>query len=188
MPRASLAAGMSLIAAKTNPVARIATANCRSDGTCGRRRRTRMVSFAATSASRKRAMPVISDNFPVSVPGAAAFHQWSLRMRTMSATSGKARSSPSPGVVAARGFAAVRTSGACQRSDDPAIGRTSAGRIEEGWWRARRDSNPRPLGPQPNALSTELRAHAVPAECGGEGGIRTLDAGYPTWRFSKPLH
>src|SRR6266576_3341140 len=28
-------------------------------------------------------------------------------------------------------------------------------------WRARRDSNPRPLGPQPNALSTELRAHAV---------------------------
>src|SRR5436190_10051646 len=25
-------------------------------------------------------------------------------------------------------------------------------------WRARRDSNPRPLGPQPNALSTELRA------------------------------
>ena len=23
---------------------------------------------------------------------------------------------------------------------------------------------------------------------GGEGGIRTLDAGYPTWRFSKPLH
>ena len=28
-------------------------------------------------------------------------------------------------------------------------------------WRARRDSNSRPLGPQPNALSTELRAHAV---------------------------
>jgi hypothetical protein len=26
------------------------------------------------------------------------------------------------------------------------------------------------------------------AEPGGEGGIRTLDAGYPTWRFSKPLH
>ena len=26
-------------------------------------------------------------------------------------------------------------------------------------WRARRDSNPRPLGPQPNALSAELRAH-----------------------------
>ena len=23
---------------------------------------------------------------------------------------------------------------------------------------------------------------------GGEGGIRTLEAGYPTWRFSKPLH
>ncbi len=30
-----------------------------------------------------------------------------------------------------------------------------------GRWRARRDSNSRPLGPQPNALSTELRAHAV---------------------------
>ena len=28
-----------------------------------------------------------------------------------------------------------------------------------GAWRARRDSNSRPLGPQPNALSTELRAH-----------------------------
>src|SRR4029079_9390 len=27
-------------------------------------------------------------------------------------------------------------------------------------WRARRDSNSRPLGPQPNALSTELRARA----------------------------
>ena len=24
--------------------------------------------------------------------------------------------------------------------------------------------------------------------CGGEGGIRTLGAGYPTRRFSKPLH
>src|SRR5262245_13483561 len=30
-----------------------------------------------------------------------------------------------------------------------------------GTWRARRDSNSRPLGPQPNALSTELRAHAT---------------------------
>ena len=28
----------------------------------------------------------------------------------------------------------------------------------------------------------------LPAETGGEGGIRTLEAGYPTWRFSKPLH
>jgi hypothetical protein len=26
------------------------------------------------------------------------------------------------------------------------------------------------------------------AKGGGEGGIRTLEAGYPTWRFSKPLH
>jgi hypothetical protein len=51
------------------------------------------------------------------------------------------------------------------------------------WWRARRDSNSRPSGPQPDALSTELRAHA-----GGEGGIRTLGAGYPTQRFSKPPH
>src|SRR4051794_25626956 len=61
-------------------------------------------------------------------------------------------------------------------------------------WRARRDSNPRPSGPQPDALSTELRAQCVPplratratlrraidARIGGEGGIRTLDAGYPT--------
>ena len=47
-------------------------------------------------------------------------------------------------------------------------------------WRARRDSNPRPLGPQPNALSTELRAHAMLRMAGGEGGIRTLGAGYPT--------
>ena len=31
-------------------------------------------------------------------------------------------------------------------------------------WRARRDSNSRPLGPQPNALSTELRAHAMPLQ------------------------
>ena len=53
-----------------------------------------------------------------------------------------------------------------------------------GCWRARRDSNPRPPAPQAGALSTELRAQ----RCGGEGGIRTLGAGYPTRRFSKPLH
>ena len=54
-------------------------------------------------------------------------------------------------------------------------------------WRARRDSNSRPLGPQPNALSTELRA---PDSAGRwrRGRDRTLEAGYPTWRFSKPLH
>ena len=28
------------------------------------------------------------------------------------------------------------------------------------FWRARRDSNPRPLAPQASALSTELRAHS----------------------------
>ena len=33
-----------------------------------------------------------------------------------------------------------------------------------GRWRARRDSNSRPSGPQPDALSTELRAHAMRAE------------------------
>ena len=38
-------------------------------------------------------------------------------------------------------------------------------------WRARRDSNSRPLGPQPNALSTELRAHAMLRMAGGEGGF-----------------
>ncbi len=57
-----------------------------------------------------------------------------------------------------------------------------------GKWRARRDSNPRPSGPQPDALSAELRAHAMPLRSGGEGGIRTLGAGYPTQRFSKPPH
>ena len=66
---------------------------------------------------------------------------------------------------------------------------TSDGKEE---WRARRDSNPRPSGPQPDALSAELRAHAMPSvsvrETGGEGGIRTLGAGYPTQRFSKPSH
>ena len=35
----------------------------------------------------------------------------------------------------------------------------SVGHVRVGNWRARRDSNSRPLGPQPNALSTELRAH-----------------------------
>jgi hypothetical protein len=45
------------------------------------------------------------------------------------------------------------------------------------WWRARRDSNPRPSGPQPDALSAELRALG---SAGGGGGIRTLEAGYPT--------
>jgi hypothetical protein len=79
--------------------------------------------------------------------------------------------------------------------DDVAVSVTTLGRSPRGLsgrflreiWRARRDSNPRPLGPQPNALSTELRAHDA-VRAGGEGGIRTLDAGYPTWRFSKPLH
>ena len=56
-------------------------------------------------------------------------------------------------------------------------------------WRARRDSNPRPSGPQPDALSAELRAHAIRSDwTGGEGGIRTPGAGYPTQRFSKPPH
>ena len=37
--------------------------------------------------------------------------------------------------------------------------------LDPGCWRARRDSNSRPSGPQPDALSTELRAHA----CGRAG-------------------
>ena len=36
-------------------------------------------------------------------------------------------------------------------------------------WYAREDSNLRPLGPQPNALSSELRAHTT--EHGAEGEI-----------------
>src|SRR5664280_1481605 len=61
----------------------------------------------------------------------------------------------------------------------------SRGRFTFISWCARRDSNPRPPGPQPGALSTELRARAaVPSrKTGGEGGIRHLEAGYPTWRF-----
>ena len=39
-------------------------------------------------------------------------------------------------------------------------------------WRARRDSNPRPSGPQPDALSAELRAHAIgPAELAEREGF-----------------
>jgi hypothetical protein len=62
-----------------------------------------------------------------------------------------------------------------------------------GEWRAREDSNLRPSGPQPDALSTELRAPVEPIPCGpdrsgGEGGIRTLGRGNPLQRFSKPPH
>ena len=83
---------------------------------------------------------------------------------------------------------------AARRAAAPAgrLNGSSAGARVDRWrgkgWRARRDSNPRPSGPQPDALSAELRAHAMPRESGGEGGIRTLEAGYPTRRFSKPLH
>ena len=51
-------------------------------------------------------------------------------------------------------------------------------------WRAREDSNLRPLGPQPNALSTELRAHTM-AE---REGFEPSEEVYPLQRFSKPPH
>src|SRR4029453_5289860 len=38
-------------------------------------------------------------------------------------------------------------------------GGSSRGDAVDVRWRARRDSNPRPSGPQPDALSAELRAH-----------------------------
>ncbi len=49
-------------------------------------------------------------------------------------------------------------------------------------WYAWQDSNLRPLGPQPNALSPELQAHiglggTVVSVRGGKGGIRTLGRG-----------
>src|SRR6188472_3834166 len=55
-------------------------------------------------------------------------------------------------------------------------------------WRAREDSNLRPLGPQPNALSTELRA-PVSTTCGSVAereGFEPSEEVYPLQRFSKP--
>jgi hypothetical protein len=49
-------------------------------------------------------------------------------------------------------------SGTLNHSDTPPHARCRAEALHTYWY-ARRDSNPRPLGPQPNALSTELRAH-----------------------------
>src|SRR5438445_7127538 len=46
--------------------------------------------------------------------------------------------------------------GLAENRNDPET--RSRGRFTFQRWRARRDSNPRPSGPQPDALSTELRA------------------------------
>ena len=58
-------------------------------------------------------------------------------------------------------------------------------------WRARRDSNPRPLGPQPNALSTELRAHAMPGGLaereGFEPSMQVTPHGGLANRCTRPL-
>src|SRR5690349_11436365 len=54
--------------------------------------------------------------------------------------------------------AAAVTRSAC--GHDTVAGHGNHG-TELGSWRARRDSNPRPSGPQPDALSTELRAHPM---------------------------
>ena len=53
-------------------------------------------------------------------------------------------------------------------------------------WRARRDSNPLDL--QVRNLTLYPLSYGRAAGSGGEGGIRTLGAGYPTQRFSKPPH
>ncbi len=78
---------------------------------------------------------------------------------------------------------------AADRCADRGAVQRSAGSGDVDVWRARRDSNSRPPAPQAGALSTELRAPRIAEEprerSGGEGGIRTLDAGYPTWRFSN---
>jgi hypothetical protein len=47
------------------------------------------------------------------------------------------------------------------------------------------------LSPEPDARSPRRKAElreAIAPRFGGEGGIRTLGAGYPTQRFSKPSH
>ncbi len=60
-------------------------------------------------------------------------------------------------------------------------------------WCPRQDSNLRPLGPQPSALSSELRGHLLTQshfaaymwENGGEGGIRTLGRVLPRQPLSR---
>ena len=49
--------------------------------------------------------------------------------------------------------------------------------FEYGYWRARQDSNPQPLGPKPSALSVELQAQrGGNNQCiGASDGIRTRD-------------
>ena len=51
-------------------------------------------------------------------------------------------------------------------------------------WRARRDSNSRPLGPQPNALSTELRA---PCCRSGPGEVLAEREGFEPSKQVTPL-
>ena len=58
----------------------------------------------------------------------------------------------------------ARSRGSSSRTDSIALtaqGDLSRRRYPKVGGRARRDSNSRPLGPQPNALSTELRAHCA---------------------------
>src|SRR6266496_2615812 len=57
----------------------------------------------------------------------------------------------------AAGMGAVTTAPSSPRE----VRRISVCWFQKGIWRARRDSNSRPSGPQPDALSTELRAHAA---------------------------
>src|ERR1035437_1475854 len=50
-------------------------------------------------------------------------------------------------------------------------------------WRARRDSNPRPPGPQPGALSTELRAHSTVSH---ENGLAEREGFEPSRQVTPP--
>ena len=69
--------------------------------------------------------------------------------------------------------------------------RGSRGEQFVGKWRARRDSNPRPSGPQPDALSAELRAHACPAGVaereGFEPSMQVTPHGGLANRCTRPL-
>ena len=72
------------------------------------------------------------------------------------AADGPSRSHP---LRARRPAALAGLSAACSWIRDLAVPPERGGGPGGSWrWRARRDSNPRPSGPQPDALSTELRA------------------------------
>ncbi len=72
---------------------------------------------------------------------------------------------------------------------------SKSGAFVSRFWRARRDSNPQPLGPKPSTLSVELQAQTVGVFVfGASDGIRTRDllchrqAPWTTWLRSPHRH